>query len=188
MNRRSKDPYTTTGRQGLGSFAPCCSLLVALAASACGSSEDPGTPPGAAGSGPSLPDTVGRMIDDGAVCTAPNTICAKLVVPSDMVGTPRSIQFVFYDTPEAPTHPPNAYAGLFPSAQVVAGDTQKFELTDGGLQGNYWLLAIIYMPGGMPFDFPTPGVDYVQFTAVPGMVLDGTPINLEAPVVLGRAM
>jgi hypothetical protein len=134
-----------------------------------------------------MTDTVGRMLDGPQVCTQPHTICSKLQIPSDMVGVPASIQFVIYDSPGTPSHPPNGYAGLFPSAQVVPGETRQFELTDGGLQGNYWLFAIMYMPGGAPFDLPTVDVDYVQFAAAQELPLDGSPLNLDTPVVLRLA-
>lgn len=188
MNHSQMNPNTAARRPGIGSFVPCCGLLVALAASACATSEDPAaTPPGAAGTGPSLTDTVGRLLDSNEVCAEPHTMCAKLQVPADMSGVPASIQFTIYDSPDAPSHPPNAYAGLFPSAQVVSGEVQKFELTDAGLQGNYWLFAIMYMPGGTPFDFPTVDVDYVQVSQAPPLPLDGSPLNLETPLVLTRA-
>jgi hypothetical protein len=181
-------PHTAAYRQGIGHFVPCCSLLVALMASACATSDEPAaTQPGAAGSGPSLTDTVGRLIDSTEVCTQPRTMCANLQIPSDMAGVPAAIQFAIYDSPEAPTHPPNAYAGLFPSPQVVAGETQKFELTDGGLEGDYWLFAIMYMPGGHPFEFPTVDLDYVQVGSAPALPLDGSALNLDAALVLVRA-
>ncbi len=189
MIYRHNDSHTRAARRGIRSFAPCfCSLLVAFAASACATSEDPAeAPPGAAGTGPSLTGTVGRLLESSETCTQPHTICAKLAVPSDMAGTPASIQFVIYDSPDPPTHPPNAYAGLFPSADVTPGETQKFELTDAGLEGNYWLFGIMYMPGGTPFDLPTLGVDYVQMSNALPLPLDGSPLNLETAISLVRA-
>lgn len=173
MNQRHIRPYTAA-----------CSLLVALAASACSSSEEapPAQTAGTSGTGPSDLETVGRMLDAPKTCTEPNTVCVKLQVPSDMAGPTDSVHFVIYDSPEPPSHPPNGYAGTFPGVQLQAGAVQQFELTNGGLQGEYWLYTVIYMPGGGLFGLPVAGVDYVVDEDPVPLPLDGSAINVATPI------
>jgi hypothetical protein len=187
MNQSQFNPFPAALRQSIGSFSPCLTLVLALSATACGSSEPPS--PGAAGAAgasaaPSETETVGRMLDGPQTCTREKTICAKLQIPNDMVGVPDSVHFTIYDSNLPPTHPPNGYAGVFPSAQLTAGEMKHFELTDGGLQGDYWLWGVIYMPGGGLFGLPVIGVDFVQANEPLPLHLDGSPLNLSDPILV----
>jgi hypothetical protein len=186
MSQKHSHLFSTASRQGIGPFAPCVAWLFAVSASACATSDEPTPPSGAGGTGPAPTDAVGRMLDGPQTCTVEHTICAKMQVPTDLEGTPESLQFTLYDSPDPPAHPPNAFAGIFPAALVVPGEMQYFELTDAGLVGDYWLWVIMYMPGGGLFGLPVFGIDYGMISAPQALPLDGTPLNLEDPVVLVR--
>jgi hypothetical protein len=186
MIQRHINPYSVS-RPCRFSCAPCFALVLAFAASACGTSDPATTPPGAAGTGAIGPaDTVGRMLDGPETCTAEHTLCARLQVPSDLDAVPDSLHFVIYDSAGIPSHPPNAYAGIFPSPRLMPGEMKYFELSDGGLQGNYWLWCVMYMPGGGLFGLPIVGVDYGQGNPPLALSLDGSPLNLNEPILLSR--
>jgi hypothetical protein len=169
---------------GLGLCSVSLSAL-ALCLSACGSSEgsDDG---GAAGTGgaPAAPTDVGSMQPSATTCTAPHTICMNMQVPSTMEGQPTQLVFDIYDTAQTPTHLPNGYAGFFTAPSVTPSAQMYFELSDAELQGDYWMWVLMYMPGG-GYGAPVSGVDYVMVSAPTPLHLDGTPLNIDAPVVLG---
>ena len=171
-----------------------CATILALAASACGTSSSD-VPAGGAGSSGgdsgALPDAAasdeaaGTMHAEPFTCTKPHSICLDMQIPADLATTPTRMVFDIYDSAGPPSHPPNGYAGDFKTPMLTAGQMVHFELTDDTLQGDFWLFAIIYMPGG-GFGPPVAGVDYIMRSAPPPVHLDGTAVNLTTPIVIGK--
>jgi hypothetical protein len=185
-------PWRNRQRSGSASLS-VCATIVALGVSACGMSTSD-VPAGGAGSSDGdsgalreagASDEVGTMHAAPFACTTPHTICVDMKVPADLAETPARLVFNIYDSPGEPAHPPNGYAGVFNAPTLTAGDTVHFELSDDTVQGDYWLFAIMYMPGG-GFGPPVLGVDYIMRSAPAVLHLDGTPLNLTAPVVIGK--
>lgn len=176
-----------------GSAASVCRRAgVAFAAAAvlvaCGGSDstDPegtgGT--GGTGGGPPTPAEVGTFSTTPETCTEPRTICMQMQVPSTMDGTPDRLLFDIFDSPGRPNHLPNGYAGYFTAPELTAGQQLYFQLSDGDLQGDYWMWVIMYMEGG-GYGAPLNGVDYIMRSEPAPLRLDGTPLNIDEPVVLG---
>ena len=166
-------------------FVPCA--LFALSLTACGSSSDTtlngnGSAAGASAVGD---DDVGKILDGAEPCTKPHTICVSVPVPADMTESPASLQFDIYDSPGAPNHPPNGFAGSFTSPQVTAGKMTYFELSDAGLQGDFWIWSIAYMASD-GHGAPVVGLDYLQVSAPPAIHLDGSPLNIAQPILLKK--
>jgi hypothetical protein len=163
------------------------SAIMALSLTACGSSESDATAASAgAGSGGATgtPD-VGKLLASPETCTKPNTICMTMPVPATVDQTPASLQFEIYDSASQPSTPPIGYAGYFTAPKLTAGTTAYVELSDAGMAGDYWMWAIMYMPGG-GVGAPVIGVDYYQVSAPAPLHLDGTPLNIADPVMLQK--
>lgn len=170
-----------------GSLVPgSVALTLLLCLVACGS-EDGGTPSGTENTGdpPAMGlEEVGTRLPGAQPCTQPHTICMNLQVPAPMQGSPSSLQFDIYDSASPPSHLPNGFAGIFRSLEMTPGEQLYFELSDSALQGDYWMWVILYMEGG-GYGAPVNGVDYVMHSAPAALHLDGSPLNISEPVVLG---
>jgi hypothetical protein len=181
--------------RGASSCLSLCAAIVAVAVSACGTTSDPagGAGSGAAGSSvadsggmpeAAAPEDVGTMHPTATTCTKPHSICVDIKMPDTVDSTPVRLDFDIYDSPGAPAHPPNGYAGIFHSPTVTAGQTVHFELTDAEQQGDFWLFAVMYMPGG-GYGAPVVGTDYLMRSPPAVLHLDGTPLNLD-PITIGK--
>lgn len=165
------------------------SALLALSLTACGSTSDTqvtgsaGASSAAAGSTGN--DDVGKVLGSATPCTTPHTICVSVQVPSDMTTSPANLQFDIYDSASPPSHPPNGFAGSLTSPTLTAGEMNYFELTDAGLQGDYWIWTVAYMSGD-GHGRPVVGFDYLQVSAPPAIHLDGSPLNIADPIVLQK--
>ncbi len=159
--------------------------LGALCLPACGGSEDsdPVAGGGTGGTGPAMRPDVGTMLASPTTCTEPNTICMNMEIPSTMQGQPTRLVFNLYPSPEPPASLPAGFAGYFTAPAVTPGEHKYFKLSDAGLQGDYWVWVIAYMEGG-GYGAPVDGIDYGMASAPAAVHLDGTPINVAAPVVL----
>jgi hypothetical protein len=173
---------------GLSSATLLSTLALAVCLPACAQSEDDPAVGGAGTGGtqgnPSPQADVGTMLTTTTTCSEPNTICMNLHVPSTMEGQPTRLMFDIYDSPGTPNHLPNGYAGVFTAPSMTAGAQLYFELSDAGLQGDYWMFAIMYMEGG-GYGAPVNGVDYIMHSPPAALHLDGSPINVAEPIVLG---
>jgi hypothetical protein len=163
--------------------------LLAVALSACSSTSDPAIS-GSAGAGngsagASAAADVGTILASAEPCTKPNTFCMALQVPDTMTGPPAHLMFELFDSAEPPNHPPNGIAGDFTLPNLTPGETIHVELSDGGLQGDYWVWALAYM-NGTGHGAPVVGVDYRQTSAPSALHLDGSPLNIAEPIVLTR--
>ena len=164
------------------------SALLALSVTACGSTSDTqatGSAGASSAAGSTGNDDVGKILDSPAPCTTPHTICVSAPIPADMTESPASLQFDIYDSSGPPSHPPDGLAGSFTSPRLTAGKMTYFELNDTGLQGDYWIWSIAYMPGG-GHGRPVVGVDYLQVSAPPAIHLDGSPLNIAEPIMLQK--
>lgn len=192
MNHLTLLPQTSTFQFPSGlSLRFLAAGVFALALSACGSSSDPATASSAGASSGSAgaPATglteVGTILTSADPCSKPHTICMNMQVPDTMTAPPNSLLFELFDSAGVPNHPPNGYAGAFLSPVLTPGDTIHVELSDAGLQGDYWMWALAYMDGG-GHGAPVVGVDYRQTSEAPAVHLDGTPLNISAPVLLTK--
>jgi hypothetical protein len=163
------------------------SALLTLSLTACSSSSTDSTPDNnaSAGAGSMTDADVGTILSSAVPCTKPNTVCMAMDVPASLDTQPSSLLFELFDSAGIPNHEPNGYAGIFTAPMLTAGDTIYVELTDGGLQGDYWLWTIMYMsPDG--HGAPVIGVDYGQSSTAAALHLDGTPLNISDPITLSK--
>lgn len=181
MNHFRHLPRSVRSAASLLSLA---SALLALPLTACGSASD--TTPAATGSAGATGVTdVGKILSSVEPCTKPNTVCMSMQVPDTMTEQPVSLMFELYDSASAPNHPPNGYAGVFTAPKLTPGEMIHVELSDDGMQGDYWMWTLMYMPGG-GHGAPIVDVDYRQLSLPAALHLDGTPLNITDPVILTK--
>jgi hypothetical protein len=185
QHRRVSFPVMNRLRQAVPGLSSALALLV-LSLTACSSSSSDSTPANNASAGTSsMTGDVGTILTSAEPCTKPNTVCMTLDVPASLDAQPSSLLFELFDSAGIPNHEPNGYAGIFTAPMLTAGDTIHVELTDGGLQGDYWLWTVMYMsPDG--HGAPVIGVDYGQNSTAAALHLDGTPLNISAAITLSR--
>lgn len=172
-------------RPSLSVPASCGALLIALSAVACGSSGNGATVENSATPDVSF-EPVGRILSRATPCTSAHTLCMSMQIPDDLSAVPESIQFLIYDSPALPAHPPNGHAGIFPFPDVVPGKVINVELSDAGLTGDYWVWTTIYMPGGGIWHLPVVDVDYIEVSPPSELALDGSPLNIDQPVIMAK--
>jgi hypothetical protein len=97
-------------------------------------------------------------------CTEPHSICVNAKIPASMTGQPNKLQIDLYSE-IPPTHPPEGVPIAVPTPELQAGETVQLRMTDLGMTGSYYLLGLLFMPGGGS-SFPVAGVDYIGDTSV----------------------
>lgn len=99
----------------------------------------------------------------------------KIKVPSTYTGTARQIVLVVEDS-LPPMGPPAGILLQQNTPAVTAGGTLSLEGDPSGLNGDYYVLAVLYMQGGGMLS-PKAGVDYVAQSAAK-VHFDGKSIDL----------
>ena len=106
-----------------------------------------------------------------AECGEDYGFCGSLKVPTDFVGTPRSLAIALYET-IPPAGPPNATLAEIDAPELLAGSCYTVEIHPMLEQGTYYLWANLYMEGGGEW-VPVSGVDYTAASEAP-LELDGS--------------
>ncbi len=125
-----------------------------------GSGTTPGTDSGAAadsstGTGADAAPATGPCTEAGAVCMTLNA--------ASLTGTPDRLLVGFYKA-LPPAGPPDVNGGTITAPPIKAGTPYDAKLTGVTAKGDYFVYAVLYMPGGGQFQ-PKKGVDYVTQTA-----------------------
>ena len=110
-------------------------------------------------------DSENSNIDDGGIesnrdiCGETYTVCGNIMIPTDLVGTPRSMAISLYDT-LSPAGPPNVIVTEINNPDVIAGEPYAIEYYPLIATGDYYVFVFLYMEGGGEWT-PELGIDYV---------------------------
>lgn len=107
--------------------------------------------------------------DDGT-CTEDGTVCATFNVPASLSATPARLLVGFYKS-LPPAGPPDKLGAQIDAPVVTAGKPYALKMKGIDVTGDYFVYAVLYMPGGGQFQ-PKKGVDYVTQSAT-AFKLDG---------------
>jgi len=110
------------------------------------------------------------------LCAEDYSFCGDILIPEDLVGTPRSIAVVLYES-IPPAGPPDAIVIDTAAGELAAGETYSVREMPIILTGEFYVWVNLYMEGGGEWA-PVNGVDYLGYTEVP-LTLDGSPISFE---------
>ena len=113
-------------------------------------------------------------VEETSVCDEAYSFCGDILIPSDMVGTPRSMAISLYET-LIPAGPPNVVVTEIAAPEVVAGEAYRIEFSPLIETGEYYLFVFLYMEGGGEWA-PVSGIDYVGHTTQT-ITFDGSPIT-----------
>jgi hypothetical protein len=171
-------------------------LLASLALMAgCSSSDSPGSDPVVDGGGTTTPtadagtdSAPSAPVGDASItpdagstppatgpCTEDGSVCATFNVPASVTAAPARLLVGFYKA-LPPAGPPDKLGAQIDAPPVTAGKPYDLKMTGIDVKGDYWVYAVLYMPGGGQFQ-PKAGVDYVAQSKV-AFTLDGKAMTL----------
>jgi len=179
---------------------PLAALLAALLATGCGGEQEGGEQEGgeqeggaggAGGAGlPSYPAGVRNHCRSNPV-SAPNALCASVLLPADLPGAPVQVSFHFF-AQLPPMGPPTRFGVEIKDAAALAEFRAGYEvpitLTNAPSSGDYHPYVVLYFEGGGALTWiPVPGVDYVgQLAGGMPLTFTGDAVNLEEPLAAER--
>ena len=113
---------------------------------------------------------------DDPVCAEDYSFCGDVLIPADLVGTPRSIAVVLYES-IPPAGPPDGIVLDLEAGDLTAGQTYAVREMPIILSGEFYVWVNLYMEGGGEWA-PVNGVDYLGYTDTP-VTLDGSPLAFD---------
>ena len=105
------------------------------------------------------PEAINEADMADATCTESNTLCAELLVPDGYSGEPSRLVTAMYDSSDT-NRPPQGVMPEIMTPTVVPGEPYKIAHTDVDVDGEYYLMFVLYDVGGGEW-IPEAGVDYV---------------------------
>jgi hypothetical protein len=107
-------------------------------------------------------------------CTEAHSVCMNAKFAASMTAAPTKILVGFFkDFP--PTNRADGISVSIDNPDLAAGETVQLRMTDQGLTGTYYILGVVFMPGG-GYAIPVPGVDYSGIVTTT-YALTGAPVN-----------
>ena len=89
-----------------------------------------------------------------------DTIKGTLVIPAEFDCAPVTFSSMFFDQPEGGTMP-KAFGSSIDAPALEADGTYEFISTQAGLDGDYYMMVVVYCEGGGEGGVPVAGVDWV---------------------------
>ena len=118
-------------------------------------------------------DTEAPQVEGNSVCEEDYAFCGNIVMPDDLVGTPRSMAVALFDSLE-PAGPPAVTVTEIATPEVSGGEGYEIEISSLVASGSYYIWVFLYMEGGGEW-MPVSGIDYSGHSA-DMIVFDGSPI------------
>jgi hypothetical protein len=94
-------------------------------------------------------------------CTEAGSVCVTFKFPTTTDGTRIIVGFYTMDPP--PVAPPDKLGVQYDMPKYTAGGEMQMKMLGVALDGDYYIYAALYMPGGGQF-VPKKGTDYEAFT------------------------
>jgi len=112
------------------------------------------------------------------VCAQNNSLCFDLIVPATVTEAPKQVAVTLYSALPASGPPDGGIALLSANPMVTAGAAYSVKVSDLTASGDYFVYAVLYMPGGGMFQ-PVVDVDYDVSTPMK-VTFQGAPVSLPA--------
>ncbi len=116
------------------------------------------------------PADAGSTPPDDGTCTEDGAVCATFNIPAWLTATPARLLVGFYKS-LPPAGPPDKLGAQIDAPATSAGKPYALKMKGIDVTGDYFVYAVLYMPGGGQFQ-PKKGVDYVTQSAT-AFKLDG---------------
>jgi hypothetical protein len=129
-----------------------------------------GSTGGSAGAGGGSFDAGGEIVV--GPCTKAGSVCATFKFPAATDATRLIVGF--YTMPLPPLGPPDKIGVQYDMPQYTGAAEVQINMLSVDLDGDYFIYAALYMPGGGQFQ-PKKGIDYEAFTAAKITLSKGVP-------------
>lgn len=101
-----------------------------------------------------------QTTDDTGSLETGDLVVGTINIPADFSTAATQISVMYFSSPEG-AGMPDAFGDTILNPEIEAGSPFEFSTTQAGLEGDYYLMVVVYCEGGGAGAFPVAGIDWV---------------------------